>query len=468
MREGVLLEGAAGWGEFSPFLEYDAPTSAPWLACAWEAAHDGWPDPVRSVVPVNVTVPACDPEQARRIVLASQGCRTAKVKVAEAGQSPGEDEARLEAVRDALGADGLVRIDANGGWTVDEAVVRIPVLEKAAGGLEYVEQPCASVEDLALVRRRVDVRIAADESIRRAEDPYRVRDLEAADVAVLKVQPLGGVRACLRIAEDIGLPGRRLQRRRVEHRDRGRRGPGGRAALARARLGAGDRAAALRGRRRRVVAAGRREPAGAQARGLARPARRGRRPRRPGGALATATRRGVRAGTAGSSPVTSPSAELATWLLDELVERGLTDAVLCPGSRNAPLSFALAADPRVRLHTRIDERTAGFLALGLARASRRPVAVVTTSGTATANLHPAVLEAAARGSHPRARHRRPPRAAAPDRRQPDHRPGPPLRRRRLLRRPRPPRPRRPRRRLAPRRPDPPERPARRPARPRPR
>jgi O-succinylbenzoate synthase len=205
-REGVLLEGPAGWGEFSPFLEYDAATSAPWLACAWEAAHEGWPEPVRSVVPVNVTVPACDPEKARRIVLASQGCRTAKVKVAEAGQLPAEDEARLEAVRDALGADGLVRIDANGGWTVHEAVTRIPVLEKAAGGLEYVEQPCASVEDLALVRRRVSVRIAADESIRRAEDPYRVRDLEAADVAVLKVQPLGGVRACLRIAEDIGLP----------------------------------------------------------------------------------------------------------------------------------------------------------------------------------------------------------------------------------------------------------------------
>jgi O-succinylbenzoate synthase len=206
VREGVLLEGPAGWGEFSPFLEYDAPTSAPWLACAWEAAHVGWPEPVRSVVPVNVTVPACDPEQAHRIVLASQGCRTAKVKVAEAGQSPAEDEARLEAVRAALGADGLVRIDANGGWTVDEAVTRIPLLEKAAGGLEYVEQPCATVEDLALVRRRVGVRIAADESIRRGEDPYRVRDLEAADIAVLKVQPLGGVRACLRIAEDIGLP----------------------------------------------------------------------------------------------------------------------------------------------------------------------------------------------------------------------------------------------------------------------
>ena len=206
MREGVLIEGEAGWGEFSPFLEYDAPTSAPWLDCALEAAELGWPAPVRTEVPVNVTVPACDPERAREIVLGSSGCRTAKVKVAEPGQAPGEDEARLEAVRDALGADGLVRIDVNGGWSVDEAIARIPVLEKAAGGLEYVEQPVASVEDLAIVRRRVSVPIAADESIRRAADPYRVRDLEAADVAVLKVQPLGGVRACLRIAEDIGLP----------------------------------------------------------------------------------------------------------------------------------------------------------------------------------------------------------------------------------------------------------------------
>ncbi|WP_027860637.1 o-succinylbenzoate synthase [Marmoricola sp. URHB0036] len=206
LREGALVEGEAGWGEFSPFLEYDAATSAPWLACAREAADVGWPEPLRWSVPVNVTVPACSPEKAREIVLGSAGCRTAKVKVAEAGQQPGEDEARLEAVRDALGADGLVRIDVNGGWSVDEAVARIPVLERAAGGLEYVEQPVASVEDLAVVRRRVAVPIAADESIRRVVDPYRVRDLEAADIAVLKVQPLGGVRACLRIAEDIGLP----------------------------------------------------------------------------------------------------------------------------------------------------------------------------------------------------------------------------------------------------------------------
>jgi O-succinylbenzoate synthase len=206
VREGMLLRGDAGWGEFSPFLEYDDPTALPWLRAALEAADQGWPEPVRSVIPVNVTVPACSPERAREIVLGSNGCRTAKVKVAEAGQDLAEDQARLEAVRDALGADGLIRIDANGGWDVEAAVARIPVLDRVASGLEYVEQPVASVEDLAVVRRKVAVPIAADESIRRAEDPYRVRDLDAADIAVLKVQPLGGVRACLRIAEDIGMP----------------------------------------------------------------------------------------------------------------------------------------------------------------------------------------------------------------------------------------------------------------------
>ena len=205
VREGMLLPGAAGWGEFSPFLEYDAPVATPWLRAAVEAADEGWPAPVRDRVPVNVTVPAVGPEQAHQIVLRG-GCRTAKVKVAEPGQGVADDEARVEAVRDALGPGGLLRVDANGGWSVEEAVAAIGRLERAAGGLEYVEQPCASVEELAAVRRRVDVPIAADESIRRAADPYRVRDLEAADIAVLKVQPLGGVRACLRIAEEIGLP----------------------------------------------------------------------------------------------------------------------------------------------------------------------------------------------------------------------------------------------------------------------
>ncbi len=205
VREGVLFRGEAGWGEWSPFLEYPAEVAEPWLRCALEAADGDWPEPLRESVPVNVTVPVVDPERAHAHVLAS-GCRTAKVKVADPGTTLAADQARLEAVRDALGPQGLIRIDVNGLWDVEQAVSGIPLLERAAGGLEYVEQPVADVEDLARVRRRVSVPIAADESIRRASDPYRVRDLEAADVAVLKVQPLGGVRACLRIAEEIGLP----------------------------------------------------------------------------------------------------------------------------------------------------------------------------------------------------------------------------------------------------------------------
>jgi O-succinylbenzoate synthase len=205
VREGMLLRGDAGWGEFSPFLEYDAHVARSWLAAAVEAAEGRWPDPLRDRVPVNVTVPAVDPETAHAITR-DGGCRTAKVKVAEPGQVTAADEARLEAVRDALGPDGAIRVDANGGWSVDDAVLAIRRLDLAARGLEYVEQPCATVEELADVRRRIDVPIAADESIRRAEDPYRVRDLHAADIAVLKVQPLGGVHACLRIAEDFGLP----------------------------------------------------------------------------------------------------------------------------------------------------------------------------------------------------------------------------------------------------------------------
>ncbi len=205
VREGMLIEGPAGWGEFSPFWAYDAVESRSWWLAAREAAYEGWPAPVRDLVPVNVTVPAVDPALAYEIVAAS-GCRTAKVKVAEPGQLPLEDEARLEAVRDALGPAGAIRVDANGAWTVDEAVRLLRLYDEAAGGLEYAEQPCATVEELAALRRKVDVLIAADESIRRSEDPQRVARLGAADVAVLKVQPLGGVRAALGVAERIGLP----------------------------------------------------------------------------------------------------------------------------------------------------------------------------------------------------------------------------------------------------------------------
>ncbi|PRX50284.1 O-succinylbenzoate synthase [Prauserella shujinwangii] len=205
VREGVLLRGAAGWGEFCPFADYSDAECVPWLAAALEASEHGWPAPVRDRVEVNTTVPVVPPDRARAMVAAS-GCRTAKVKVADPRSSLRDDCERVAAVRDALGPSGAVRVDANAAWDVDTAVTAIAELDRAAGGLEYVEQPCPSVADLAAVRRKVDVRIAADESIRRAEDPLRVAVAGAADVAVLKVAPLGGVRRALAVAEAAGLP----------------------------------------------------------------------------------------------------------------------------------------------------------------------------------------------------------------------------------------------------------------------
>ena len=204
VREGVLVHGRAGWGEFSPFWDYGPAESRRWWAAAVEAACDGWPAPVRCTVPVNVTVPAVDPARAHAIVTTS-GCRTAKVKVAEPGQAVAEDRARLEAVRDALGPSGAIRVDANGAWDVGTAAARLAEYDRAVG-LEYAEQPCPTLADLAALRRRVDVPIAVDEGVRRAADPRRVQLREAADVVVLKVQPLGGVRAALEVAAAHGLP----------------------------------------------------------------------------------------------------------------------------------------------------------------------------------------------------------------------------------------------------------------------
>jgi O-succinylbenzoate synthase len=203
-REGMVLQGDAGWAEFSPFHGYDDTACLPWLAAAIDSAERPWPEPVRDRIPINCTVPAVGPEQAADIVRRS-GCTTAKVKVAERGQVLADDLLRVEAVRDALGPSGKVRVDANGAWSVDDARIAVNTLD-AVGNLEYVEQPCATVEALAALRLVIDVPIAADESIRNADDPLRVAELEAADIAVLKVQPLGGVHACLEIAEQIGLP----------------------------------------------------------------------------------------------------------------------------------------------------------------------------------------------------------------------------------------------------------------------
>lgn len=211
-RTGLLMRGPSGWGEASPFAEYEPAEASRWLAAGLDAALNAPPEPRRPSVAVNVTVPVVSPEDAAARVHASGGCATAKVKVADPRSTLAQDCARVEAVvaalRDTAGYRARVRVDVNGAWTRDEAPAAIRALNRAAraiGGLEYVEQPCASVEDLAAVRRLVDVPIAADESIRRAEDPMRVVALEAADIAVIKVAPLGGVHRALQIAADTGL-----------------------------------------------------------------------------------------------------------------------------------------------------------------------------------------------------------------------------------------------------------------------
>jgi len=208
-REVALVEGPSGWGEFGPFLEYEPPEAARWLDAAIESAWGSWPHPVRQVVEVNATVPAVSADRVRGVLERFPGCTTAKVKVAERGQSLDDDVDRVAAVRDVMGAGARVRVDANGGWSVADALGALRQL--APHRLEYAEQPCATVEELrdlrlALARNALDVPIAADESIRKAEDPLRVRDLGAADVIVVKVAPLGGVAAALRVVEECGLP----------------------------------------------------------------------------------------------------------------------------------------------------------------------------------------------------------------------------------------------------------------------
>lgn len=204
-RQAALLHGPEGWAEFSPFLEYPVPEAASWLQAALEAATQPYPAPKRTRIPINATIPVVEPEYAHRIAT-SFGAGTAKVKVADARSTHKADLARIAAVRDALGPSAHIRIDANTAWDREEAVRKIREFDREAGGLEYAEQPCPTVEDLAYVRRHVTVPIAADESVRRAEDPLSVARADAADLLVMKVQPLGGIRNALHLAEAAGLP----------------------------------------------------------------------------------------------------------------------------------------------------------------------------------------------------------------------------------------------------------------------
>ena len=210
VREGVLIKGPAGWGEFAPFDDYPDAAASRWLDSALEAAFGTFPPAVRSEVEVNAIIPAVSAVDAAglaREAVIERGCRTVKVKVGSPALA--DDEARVASVRDVLdtllGRDrGAIRIDANGAWDVAQATVALRRL--GAYGLEYVEQPCREVAQLRELRAKADVAIAVDETIRTADDPASVRVAEYADVAVLKPAPLGGVAATLAVAEALDVP----------------------------------------------------------------------------------------------------------------------------------------------------------------------------------------------------------------------------------------------------------------------
>lgn len=211
-RDGILLRGPAGWGEFAPFWNYDAQQSSPWLSSAIEAAN-AHPSIIRDCVRVNLTVPVVDAEGVLSRIEAQSGCATAKVKVADNGHLDKGDLQRVRQCADQLlrrhGSEARVRIDANAAWSVDEAREALLALDAAAeavGGLEYAEQPCATVAELAALGRLISVPIAADESIRLSKDPLAVRRNRAADVAVLKFAPLGGARRALALQQALDLP----------------------------------------------------------------------------------------------------------------------------------------------------------------------------------------------------------------------------------------------------------------------
>ncbi|MFC7788529.1 o-succinylbenzoate synthase [Microbacterium sp. MAHUQ-60] len=207
VREAVLFEGPQGWAEFSPFVEYEDAEAATWLHAAIDFGWSEQPGPLRDRIPVNATVPAVDAARVAEVLTRYDGCRTAKVKVAERGQTLADDLARVRAVRELMGPEGRIRIDANGGWNLDEAERAIHELGEL--DLEYVEQPCATVDELAELRYRVKhkgIPIAADESVRKAADPLAVAQARAADLIIIKAQPLGGIRRALSIVAETGLP----------------------------------------------------------------------------------------------------------------------------------------------------------------------------------------------------------------------------------------------------------------------
>ena len=198
-REVALIQGEYGWGEFSPFLEYDDTESAPWLACAIEAATQPRPQLYRTHVAINGTIPALNEAQdLERVINSFPGVKTFKMKV---GTDVSQDLQRLELVR-TLRPSATIRIDVNGLWSVDEAEMFI----NSIGDVEYVEQPCATIEELRELKKRVDVKIVGDEVLRKATDPFSIDLSGGVDYLMLKVQPLGGIKRAHKLAEHHNLP----------------------------------------------------------------------------------------------------------------------------------------------------------------------------------------------------------------------------------------------------------------------
>lgn len=204
-REVALFHGPQGWAEFSPFLEYDDQESAQWLACAIEAATKPRPQRFRGSISVNGTIPAIsDGQRLKAIIESYPGCTTFKVKV---GENSSDDLLRLKLLT-TMRPDAAIRLDVNGLWSVEEALRNLEVVYQEVQNIQYVEQPCATVEELRELKSRADfnVVIAADEVVRKAKDPFAVNLQGAADVVMLKVQPLGGITRSLKISEHHKLP----------------------------------------------------------------------------------------------------------------------------------------------------------------------------------------------------------------------------------------------------------------------
>ncbi|CAB4855261.1 MAG: o-succinylbenzoate synthase [Actinobacteria bacterium] len=198
-REIALFEGPMGWGEFSPFLEYSYEESIPWLLSGIEAAFARIPTSIRNAIEVNATMPAINnPIEIAEILAAFAGAKVIKIKV---GEDLTSDFARIACVRE-LRPEAKIRLDVNGLWNVDEAEEFL----KQVGDIEYVEQPCSTIEELRELKLRTGVKIAGDEVIRKAKDPLSVDLAGAIDVLMLKVAPLGGISRALEIANHHQLP----------------------------------------------------------------------------------------------------------------------------------------------------------------------------------------------------------------------------------------------------------------------